>query len=403
LRDKSIIPGVKNHLGEMYLRGEGVDKNYKNALNWFLKAANGFSSELVNWETNHFATGLAYDDGQGGVTFFEEAEKSFRKALKQEVRDAQYNLGKMYENGHGVTQNDKEAVKWYRKAADQGDPYAAQSLKKLLAKLGIHEKQLPKTSRASDPSGSLGLQFKKSETRPDDIAVIIGNSDYEKQGRDIPNVKPAYADAEGFKQWVTQAKGVREGNIIYVKDATSAQIVSVFGNETSHKGKLFNWTKPNISNVYVYYAGHGAPAGERNKAYLVPTDADTSTIELTGYPLATLYKNLRRLPAKSITVVIESCFSGASQSGNIIPRTSGLLVTPRVPNTPKNITVISAGRADQIASWEQDDSHSLFTKYFLMGMSGKADDTPYGNNDGDVTYKELGKYLDGTMTYCVRR
>ena len=98
MRDKSIIPGVKNHLGEMYLRGEGVDKNYKNALNWFLKAANGFSSELVNWETNHFATGLAYDDGQGGVTFFEEAEKSFRKALKQEVRDAQYNLGKMYEN-----------------------------------------------------------------------------------------------------------------------------------------------------------------------------------------------------------------------------------------------------------------------------------------------------------------
>ena len=47
---------------------------------------------------SQFADGLAYDDGQGGVTFFEEAEKSFRKALKQEVRDAQYNLGKMYEN-----------------------------------------------------------------------------------------------------------------------------------------------------------------------------------------------------------------------------------------------------------------------------------------------------------------
>jgi hypothetical protein len=56
-----------------------------------------------------------------------------------------------------------------------------------------------------------------------------------------------------------------------------------------------------------------------------------------------------------------------------------------------------------VASWEKDDSHSLFTKYFLLGMGGAADKSPHGNGDGKVAYAELGKYLDDTMTYYARR
>ena len=116
-----------------------------------------------------------------------------------------------------------------------------------------------------------------------------------------------------------------------------------------------------------------------------------------------LYKNLKRLPAKSIIVVLEACFSGQSPGGEIISRSSGIFVAPKSPSVPSSITVISAGRPSQMASWEPDGSHSLFTKYFLLGMSGKADKRPYGNADGQVSYPELGKYLDGTMTYFARR
>jgi len=253
------------------------------------------------------------------------------------------------------------------------------------------------------PTEPKSVIFRKSPIRPNDIAVIIGNANYKRLGKDIPDVTPAYVDAAGVKRYFREARGVREGNIIYLSDATSAQMAGVFGNPQNHKGQLFNWTKPGVSNVYIYYAGHGAPAGDEGSAYLVPSDTNAATVELTGYPLATLYKNLTKLPAKSITVVLEACFSGASQNGNVISRTSGLYVTPKVPNAPSNITVISAGRADQVASWEQDSSQSLFTKYFLKGMSGEADEKPYGNGDGEVTYPELRKYLDGTMTYYARR
>lgn len=217
-------------------------------------------------------------------------------------------------------------------------------------------------------------------------------------GRDIPNVNPAYADAEGIKQYFMKVKGIKEGNIIYIKDATGSQLISVFGNEKSYKGKLFNYIKPKKSNVYVYYAGHGAP-GDDEDAYLVPSDTDVQSIKLTGYQLSTLYSNLSKLPAKSMTVILEACFSGGSQSGSLITKASPIFIAPTNTFIPNNIKVIAAGSENQMASWEEDESHGLFTKYFLKAMSGEGD----ANKDGKVSDAELKEYLSDTTTYYARR
>ena len=253
-------------------------------------------------------------------------------------------------------------------------------------------------SKSEFPNKSINVNFKSINKKRDDIAVIIGNANYKKQGKDIPNVNPAYADAEGIKQYFMKAKGIKEGNIIYLKDATGSQLASVFGNEKSYKGKLFNYIKPNKSNVYIYYAGHGAP-GEEGDAYLVPTDTDSQTIQFTGYQLSTLYSNLGKLPAKSVTVILEACFSGGSQSGSLISKASPIIITPKKTMIPANVKVIAAGSERQMASWEEDSSHSLFTKYFLKAMSGEGD----SNKDGKVSDAELKDYLSDTMTYYARR
>ncbi len=245
-------------------------------------------------------------------------------------------------------------------------------------------------------------EFKTSSDSTHDVAVVIANSNYKKLGKGIPNVKPAYTDAKNIKKYFMESLGVREGNIIYLKDATGTQMTSVFGSDKDHRGKLFNWTKRNVSKVYVYYAGHGAP-GTKGTTYLVPSDADSETVQLTGYPLKQLYKNLGKVPATSITVILEACFSGQSQGGYLSSKISGIRVVPIMPSTPKKITVISAGAANQVATWEKNGSQSLFTKYFLKGMSGEGDKKPYGNSDGKVSLRELKKYLDGNMTYYARR
>ena len=68
--------------------------------------------------------GLCYYNGEGVTKDYAEAVRWWRKAAEQGVAAAQNNLGVCYDNGEGVTKDDAEAVRWYRKAAEQGDAKA---------------------------------------------------------------------------------------------------------------------------------------------------------------------------------------------------------------------------------------------------------------------------------------
>lgn len=253
------------------------------------------------------------------------------------------------------------------------------------------------------PTEPVAVKFPRAKANPDDIAVIIGNANYKATAKDIPDVVPAYADAEGMKRYAMQALGIKEENIIFIKDARLADLIATFGNENNPKGKLWNWVKANRSQVFVFYSGHGAPNGDGVSSYMVPVDATASLIELSGYSLKTLYTNLGKLPAKSVTVVLEACFSGATQNGMLVKNASPIYQKAMQEIVPANLTVISAGTGNQIASWEQDKSHGLFTKHFLLGMASAADKKPYGNGDGKVTNEELSRYLAETVSYAAQR
>lgn len=264
-------------------------------------------------------------------------------------------------------------------------------------------RSMPSSSTADFSSQLVDANFAASPERPDDVAVIIGNADYGRQGHDIPNVRPAYADSDSMKVYAARALGVREGNIIVLKDATGAQMVRVFGSKDNPHGQLYDWVRPGRSNVFVYYAGHGAPGLDGGSPFLIPADADAARIELNGYPLQQLYDNLAQLPARRVTVVLEACFSGLSQAGTVLGKASPVYVKVKAPKPADTLTVISAGAPSQVASWEENGSHGLFTKYFLKGMAGAADKSPYGNGDGQVGLSELNGYLKDTLTYFARR
>lgn len=235
-----------------------------------------------------------------------------------------------------------------------------------------------------------------------DIAIIIGSRNYLSNGRDIPDVAPAIRDAQSFKLYASNILGINSENIIFLEDATSADLERTFGNERSHKGDAFNWVREGKSNLYVYYAGHGAP-GENGSSYLVPTDASADAIDLNGYPLETLYKNLSMISSKSTTVILESCFSGNSQSGTVITNASPVYMKAKDTTIPSNLTVLTAGSPNQLASWTKDIQNGLFTHHYIRGMNGEADGPNYGNADGKVSMSELKNYLDDTVTYYARR
>ncbi|MBM3900045.1 MAG: caspase family protein [Gemmatimonadetes bacterium] len=200
---------------------------------------------------------------------------------------------------------------------------------------------------------------------PDAVAVVIGNRSYARS--EVPSVDYAVRDAEAVRQFLTQTFGFREENIIFERNAAYSTMQRIFGSERDFKGQLYNYMDPaKPSDVFVFYSGHGAPDPGSGTAYLVPSDADPQSIGLTGFPVKQIYNNLAQLPASSITVVMDACFSGLTDRGSLLRGISPL--TLRVENpvlAATNSVVLTASRSTEVSGWYDQEKHGLFTYTFL--------------------------------------
>jgi hypothetical protein len=231
------------------------------------------------------------------------------------------------------------------------------------------------------------------------FAVIIGNKNY---GGDVPAVDFAHNDADAMRQFVLEQLGYRPGNIHDLRDATRNDMAKFFGDANTHEGRLFNMMKEGTSDVIVYYSGHGVPGSKGKRSYLLPVNGDPNLPGITGYPVDILYKNLAKLPARSVTVFLDACFSGNSERGMLISSASGLGLEPDVPKVSNRLTVVTAAQGNQLANWDRKARHGLFTKHLLDALNGKADSKGYGNSDGKVSLAEVKSYLADEMTYQAR-
>ena len=121
-------------LGVMYDYGQGVKKDPKQALDWYLKAAGQGQSGA------QLLAGNKYFQGDGTTQDYAKAAKWWQKAAAGGQVDAQFNLGLMYSRGLGVKQDDNRAAKLFRAAAEQGHAHAEYSLGVMYAfGRGVHQ------------------------------------------------------------------------------------------------------------------------------------------------------------------------------------------------------------------------------------------------------------------------
>ena len=113
------------NLGMMYYNGEGVPEDYTKAFEWLEKAAEQGHADA------QYNLGMMYYNGKGLPKDYAKAIKWLEKAAAQGNIDAQYNLGWMYYNGEGLPRDYTKAIEWLEKAAVQGDTDAQGVLKKL--------------------------------------------------------------------------------------------------------------------------------------------------------------------------------------------------------------------------------------------------------------------------------
>jgi uncharacterized protein len=98
-------------VGEKYAAGSGVAQDYKQAGDWYRKAA-----EQGNVAAEVHLADL-YRDGQGLTRDKSQAADWYRKAAEQGDPGAQGTLAMLYVMGQGVPQSDVEAYYWFDLAA----------------------------------------------------------------------------------------------------------------------------------------------------------------------------------------------------------------------------------------------------------------------------------------------
>jgi len=227
------------------------------------------------------------------------------------------------------------------------------------------------------------------------VAIVIGNKNYTNP--DVPEVTFAHRDAAVMEQYLTKTLGF--GEVIVETDATQAKFFALFGTE-KRDGKLQDYVKEGESDVFIYYSGHGAPDPESKDGYFVPVDCDPAMVDVTGYSLDLFYSKINNLGAKSITVVIDACFSGASGGGMLLKNISPVFI--KVDETGRladEVTVFTSASGEQVSSWYPEKKHSLYTYYFLKGLKGAAD------QDGNqaITAEEMQSYVLDKVSYMARK
>ena len=103
-------------------KGVGVNQGKKEAVKWYLKAA---EQGLAKAQNN---LGVMYAKGEGTSQDKKEAVKWYRKAAEQGYTPAQVNLGLAYYNGNATTKDNIYAHMWWNISASTGDDSALKNI-----------------------------------------------------------------------------------------------------------------------------------------------------------------------------------------------------------------------------------------------------------------------------------
>jgi len=222
----------------------------------------------------------------------------------------------------------------------------------------------------------------KAMSKKNAYALVVGIEQYREK---LPKADFADRDAKLMGEYLTKLLGYPEENVVVRLNerATKTDLEKYF--ET--------WLPNNVeagASVFIYYSGHGAPNPKTGDAYLVPYDGDPAFVNATGYPLKRLYAALEKLPAKDITVVLDSCFSGAGGRSVLAKGARPMVISVENPALATgNTVVLAASSGDQISSTFEEKGHGLLTYFFLKGLQGDGD----VNKDGAIEMTELFEYL----------
>lgn len=107
-------PVAQTNMGQIYLRGLGVEKDREKAMGYLEKAMDQGFMKSFRYAGIYYA-----ESGQ-----FSTAAAFYEMGAQRGDITSQFLLGQCYEDGVGVEQNIEKAIHWYRISARRGDEIA---------------------------------------------------------------------------------------------------------------------------------------------------------------------------------------------------------------------------------------------------------------------------------------
>lgn len=204
-------------------------------------------------------------------------------------------------------------------------------------------------------------------------ALLIGVSDYTHGWNDLENVNKELDEVQAVLE-------TQRFNVVRVTNPTAIALKAAFEDFISRYG----YHKGN--RLLFYYSGHGH--SDEYYGYLVPSDAPDPSENEAGFFHKALDMNqlmawARRIRAKHVLFLFDSCFSGAVFKARNLPKQEERYIRRATSKAVRQF--ITAGSAGETVPAE-----STFTPAFVDALrEGKGD----LNKDGYVTGTELGVYL----------
>jgi uncharacterized caspase-like protein len=217
-------------------------------------------------------------------------------------------------------------------------------------------------------------------SQPDAVALVIGIERYGDPS--LPPARFAAADAERFVDYAGWVLGVPEHRITLLTDgqATSGAVLSSV-RETLLRARR----EGPIGPVYVFFSGHGLNIGGMPR--LLAHDYDQYAVERTTIATSELIAWLEEREPKSITLFLDSCFSGQTRDrGTVVADARAIRAgTGSATSHQDRAAVLSASSGEGLSLSLPEVGQGAFSYVVMRGLGGEAD----ADQDRAITLGEL--------------